>query len=210
MQKPENRSLFTVLSEHGFSSALWSDIATGNRSNSNPSDEFKASSKALFIAGHSLGAGLATLLAADLTHREMAFRKIVNENDCTDVKDVPDLVTGVYTFGSPRVGDLNFAKCYNAALHDQTHRVVRSNDLVAQIPIFDYKHVGKLEFISSDGSLMHDYKIDSPLRNYFGRVFTAIKAGKHGTSFTDHFVYAQPLQHAYDPNCSPVPVWKTK
>ena len=208
MQLLENRSLFAVLSEHGFSTSLWSDLRTADKSQKIPHGDYTAPNKSLFIAGHSLGGALATLLAADLTHRELAFRNLVDEKDCTKIKGTPELVTGVYTFGSPRVGDRDFATCYDAALRAYTHRVVRSNDLVAQIPIFGYWHVGQLEFIGIDGSLQHDRRVDSPLMTYLGRTFAAIKNGKSPANFSDHFVYVQPLQFGFNNKCSPRPVWK--
>ena len=54
--------------------------------------EFQDSAQSLWFTGHSLGAALATLAVADLRL----------------VEDKP--VAGLYTFGSPRLGDRTFAR----------------------------------------------------------------------------------------------------
>lgn len=88
----------------------------------------------IWMTGHSLGAALATLAA-----------------------DRFGYVKGVYTFGSPRVGDSSFHAGYRVP----TYRVVHQDDIVARVPVHSgfvqprfqiglYKHVG--EFILIDGS----------------------------------------------------------
>lgn len=74
----------------------------------------------VFYTGHSLGAALATLAAARLTP------------------------TALYTFGSPRVGDEDFA----ASLRDMQefiHRVVHGDDIVTTVPpeALGFRHIGK-------------------------------------------------------------------
>jgi hypothetical protein len=94
-------------------------------------------SRDVWMTGHSLGAALATL-AAD------RFRA----------------VQGLYTFGSPGVGDRDFADDF----HVSTHRFVHNRDIVARVPPFglygpsrggrgDYVHVGALRFIDDQGRL---------------------------------------------------------
>ena len=93
--------------------------------------------RTLWITGHSLGAALATL-AAERAVRDGGF----------DVR-------GVYTYGSPRVGDIQFKQNYEArGLNATTYRVVYDID-VAQIlfPGDAYMHVGQLKFIDADGRL---------------------------------------------------------
>ncbi len=73
----------------------------------------------LTVCGHSLGGALATLCAVD------AFA---------------DIVTSVYTYGSPRVGLSSFASDY-AKAGLQTTRVVHALDVVPRVPGLPYEHV---------------------------------------------------------------------
>jgi triacylglycerol lipase len=93
----------------------------------------------LLLTGHSLGAALATLATAYL--RE---------------KDQP--VQGLYSFGSPRVGDRNFARYFNADFGDKTFRIVNQNDMVTRLPprALFYSHVGQLYFFDGLGKLHRD------------------------------------------------------
>jgi hypothetical protein len=96
--------------------------------------------RTLWITGHSLGAALATLAA------ERA------------VRDGHFAVQGVYTYGSPRVGDDGFKQAYTTqGLDACTFRFVNNVDVVPKLPPVDlYKHVGQLKFIDRDGHLHLD------------------------------------------------------
>ena len=84
----------------------------------------------LWLTGHSLGAALATL-AADL---------------CTD--DPAFGLRGVYTFGSPRVGDRNLA----ANIRVPVFRFRNDSDLVPHLPLgLLFRHVGELQFMDAAG-----------------------------------------------------------
>ena len=62
-------------------------------------------------------------------------------------EDLSD-VAGVYTFGSPRVGNTEYAKHYRVP----HFRVVHNNDLVAMVPPpLVYQHTGKMIFIDAEG-----------------------------------------------------------
>ena len=77
--------------------------------------------------GHSLGGALATLATS---------RK-------------PPTVT--YTFGSPLVGDDDFA----VTIASPFHRVVNNRDIVTTIPpLTGYRHLGELYYIASDGRIL--------------------------------------------------------
>jgi triacylglycerol lipase len=93
----------------------------------------------VWITGHSLGGALATLAAARL--RE---------------KDLP--VHGLYTFGSPRVGDRDFQEEFNSDFRTRTFRFVNRNDAVTRIPMRSlfYSHVGQLFYIDEDDSIHTD------------------------------------------------------
>jgi triacylglycerol lipase len=100
----------------------------------------KGSGLSLWVTGHSLGGGLATLAANAL---------------CND----PNYeVAGTYTYGSPRVGNLAYYADYKAI----NFRCVNNDDVVPQVPLemtlvgfhlFVYKHVGTLEYFDRHGQL---------------------------------------------------------
>lgn len=93
--------------------------------------------RTLWITGHSLGAALCTL-AAERAVRDAGF----------DVR-------GVYTYGSPRVGDIQFKQNYEArGLNAKTYRVVYDIDVAQRLfPGAAYTHVGQFKFIDADGHL---------------------------------------------------------
>jgi hypothetical protein len=99
-------------------------------------------SKPLIIAGHSLGAAMATLAGYALR----AYSPTV------------------YLFGSPRVGDETFGVAYNSEVPD-TFRVENAFDLVTELPPEElyvlkenYKHVGKRVYVYADKQKLEDYK----------------------------------------------------
>jgi triacylglycerol lipase len=95
----------------------------------------------VIITGHSLGGALATL--------------------CADV--VADLgvdIAGVYTFGSPRVGNRTFARQYNEDLAEVTYRVVNARDPVPWLPLplwiprtGIYTHVDSIVYLPHEGGI---------------------------------------------------------
>jgi len=83
----------------------------------------------IWFGGHSLGAALATLAADRYSN-----------------------TAGVYTIGSPRVGDSDFRDRY----HVQAYRIVNNSDIVTKVPPAGfYRHVGEIRFIDGHGSV-HD------------------------------------------------------
>jgi triacylglycerol lipase len=83
----------------------------------------------IWLTGHSLGAALATLAADRLQD-----------------------VQGLYTFGSPRVGD----KGFQAHFQVLAFRVVNGKDIVATVPGEDpFRHVGDIVWIEPKGSLQN-------------------------------------------------------
>lgn len=82
------------------------------------------------ITGHSLGAALATLLGLD-----------VGLNSGSKF-------TQVYTYASPRVGELYFQHTYDSVV-PYTYRLHHRSDLVPNVPLFPYQHVGNdLELVA--------------------------------------------------------------
>jgi predicted lipase len=92
--------------------------------------------KKLWVTGHSLGAGLATLASFRL------------END-----GIP--VQGVYVYGSPKVGNDNFAAVFSAKISN-FQRWVNDNDLVVRLPFkwMRYVHIGSPNNIYADGHFL--------------------------------------------------------
>ena len=88
----------------------------------------------IWITGHSLGAALATLCAGRY-----------------------GTVQGVYTFGSPRVGNEVFKENFDLKLY----RFVNNEDIVPRVPPQGvYVHVGELKFIDGDG-IIRDTMIEN-------------------------------------------------
>ena len=91
--------------------------------------------KPLWVTGHSLGGGLATLAVARWLEAGQA-------------------VSGVYTFGQPRTGDRTFARNFNFEFKPYAFRFVNNNDLVTRAPprAFGYSHVGTFRYFDADGN----------------------------------------------------------
>jgi len=111
----------------GFLTALdevWPDVSAHLRSAQ------QASRRPLWITGHSLGAALATIAASRCSY------------------DSASGLTGLYTFGSPRVGDQRFAQ----SIHVPHWRFRNNIDVVTHVPLgLVFRHTGMLEFIDGAG-----------------------------------------------------------
>jgi len=93
----------------------------------------------IWTTGHSLGAALATLFASRYGN-----------------------VQGVYTFGSPRVGNDAFREHINVKIY----RIVNNADIVSQVPPRGaYVHAGELKFIDSDGIIRDTMIENEPVVN---------------------------------------------
>ncbi|MCM3006025.1 lipase family protein [Priestia koreensis] len=110
--------------------------------------------KTLYITGHSLGAALATLHAADVATNQL-FRNVV-----------------MYNFASPRVGDPTFAARYHQLVPNSI-RFVNTTDVVAKVPpimiygpkakkAWYYCHVEyEVSFTVQGGSLKANHFLDT-------------------------------------------------
>lgn len=117
----------------------------------------------LWVTGHSLGAALATLAVAKLR---------IEKNEP---------VSGLYTFGSPRVGDPEFAKNFNADFSTQTFRYVNNNDIVTRVPALGYYHVGKFIYFDERGNQREDISWWRILQNRIeGRIKDLFEMGTDG------------------------------
>ena len=123
-------------------------------------------SKPIWLTGHSLGAALATLLA----------EKIENQ------------VNGLYTFGSPCVGDSTFTHSFETknSLGDKTFRYVHGNDAVPVAFTLlhkDYQHVG------------HTFHLDAGIRRgVFAQLLNLALASTIKLNQFDH----APILYSYE------------
>ena len=90
----------------------------------------------VWLAGHSLGGALAVLLAATLLENGLP-------------------VTGLYTFGAPRVGDLDFATRLDKELDGKAHwRVVNEGEVVPHLPPeWGFSHAGNRKLLLKSGKV---------------------------------------------------------
>jgi triacylglycerol lipase len=103
-------------------------------------EQFQTQGQTLWFTGHSLGAALATLAVSRLVLAE----------------DKP--VGGLYTYGSPRVGDRVFAQNFNNQFKDQSFRFVNHKDIVTRLPPRQagYSHVGTFLYFSDSVRITND------------------------------------------------------
>ena len=91
--------------------------------------------KPIFLCGHSLGGGLAALLAAVIAGKH---------------PDLSSRVAGVFTFAAPRFGDEEFAAHFSEIYRGRAFRYVHASDMVCKLPPgFGYGHHAAERFITS-------------------------------------------------------------
>ncbi len=88
--------------------------------------KFRTQNQPIFLTGHSLGAALATITSLRLMKAKQS-------------------VAGLYTYGSPRVGNRDFRTEFNALLLDRAFRFINDEDGVTRLPMkmLGYCHVGQ-------------------------------------------------------------------
>ncbi|KAL3598607.1 hypothetical protein D5086_006525 [Populus alba] len=124
------------------------------------------------VTGHSLGGALAVLFPTVLVLHQQT--------------DVMNRLLGVYTFGQPRIGNLQLAKFMEAHLKypvPKYFRVVYSYDLVPRLPCDDktflYKHFGVCLYYNSlyvEQNLKHPKPAVSILRHLSPYLLTILMA----------------------------------
>lgn len=94
----------------------------------------KENKKVLWFCGHSLGAGMATIMSSR----------------CLYTKELSDPIE-LYTYGSPRVG----YRKYCNSLGVVHHRWVNNNDIVTRVPlmIMGYRHHGTEHYMNAYGKV---------------------------------------------------------
>lgn len=115
-------------------------------------EKLRDNEQTIWITGHSLGGALATLAAASLEFRNQ-----------------PVNISGLYTFGSPRVGSREFASQFDNNCKTKTFRFVNNNDVVTRVPTgFRFSHVGTMMYFN-DSQLCPDYD-ESWWKVYWDRI----------------------------------------
>ncbi|CAG8553472.1 25907_t:CDS:2 [Dentiscutata erythropus] len=96
--------------------------------------------KRLFITGHSLGGGLAIAFLAKLIQHDSPLLNIL---------------AGVYTYGQPKVGDIEFVKSFGPEISKKMFHHVYNNDVICRVPPWDpyVDPPGNLVFIDSSYSI---------------------------------------------------------
>lgn len=95
-------------------------------------DKAAPDGKRVWITGHSLGGALSTIMAAEFLEQ---------------IK-----LSGVYTFGQPRVVNRRTQGLFRTHYHDRFFRIVNDDDIVPKVPPL-LKHVGTILWFDEDGSL---------------------------------------------------------
>src|SRR5262249_31531377 len=121
----------------------------------------------VWFTGHSLGGALATL-AGYLFER----------------------TAGVYTFGSPLVGNQTFAGAFNTRFGIRSVRYVNDHDVVPRVPPEEfgfpfgrYTHVDVLRWIEADGTIRVGASLDPP--RFFSAVFGSMSILLHLLQHSD-------------------------
>lgn len=88
----------------------------------------------IFLTGHSMGGALATLVMTTWLERNLVVAPQKRLN-----------LKAVYTYGTPRIGNLNFATHFTQLATTEPvglYRIVNKRDFVTKAPCIDYNHFG--------------------------------------------------------------------
>lgn len=147
----------TPLAKHGWPDG-WGEVHAGFRTAYESVGEalraklaeYEGQGLAIWVTGHSLGGGLATLMGAEILRR-------IEEGARLELR-------GVYTFGAPRVGDRAFRERLAASATRHGAQLVRfrnGDDLVTAIPrLQEYVHAGLLAHLREDKLELRDGDAD--------------------------------------------------
>lgn len=151
LPRPFNRVAGGGLAEDGFTDMYYSMSFTPSNCDGNFMQDLAAllpTTATVTVAGHSLGAAVATLLAFDLA---------------ANTKFIPTLIT----LASPRVGDLTFMQVFNHIVPN-AYRVANRLDVVPKVPPpLMYFHVGDETELIPGSDLKFDLGCEHHLTSYF-------------------------------------------
>jgi triacylglycerol lipase len=113
----------------------------------------------VWFTGHSLGAALATL----------AGDRFLRERDRHGFGELG----GIYTFGSPLVGNRQFVDGFNSRCGDRSFRFVNNRDTVTRVPpsLIGYRHVNNERFVGFDD---RDVSFSEPLIDHTPRRYAVL------------------------------------
>ncbi len=131
--------------------------------------------KKVYVVGHSLGGAVAVQLGLAIA---------------LDLNKVPTVVT----YGCPRVGDKQFARLFKTMVPESI-RVVLDNDIVPEVPRWDYRHVHGKIHIDNDGRTVGAIRAAWSWLKHFKNDIKSILSGdfQHDHSLQ---VYIKALKHA--------------
>ena len=143
---------------------IWDDVTSAIAA-------LQTDAQSVWITGHSLGAALATLAVGKF---RIELAKPVN---------------GVYTYGSPRVGDTDFQMRFNHLCQLTTFRYVNNADVVTRVPTREmgYRHIGTLLYFDDKGNIQSDI-------HWWNQFVDSIKGDVEGfltgkvAALDDHFI----------------------
>ena len=109
-------------------------------------EQWAGQGRTLWITGHSLGGALALYTSAHL-------RFPVNR-----ATRVPHPIAGLYTFGQPRVGTVEFCNICEEDFGGRYFRYTNNQDIVTRVPPRELKywHTGKDLYIDGSGAIHED------------------------------------------------------
>ncbi|KAF8029573.1 hypothetical protein BT93_E2094 [Corymbia citriodora subsp. variegata] len=143
----------------------------------------KGETISITVAGHSLGAGMATINALDIVTN--------GYNVPTDQPEKACLVTA-FPFASPKVGDENFRAKFLSSKKLHALRVTNAVDIVPFLPPVRYYHVGE--------QLLVDSRKSPYLRPVTDGLAAAVGAGHMLETYLHLIAGTQGIDKDFDPN----------